>query len=263
MPQVRPDKPIGLSFFFPAYNDGGTIASLVIRAVQAISRLTPDFEVIIVNDGSEDSTAEIADELARTYPQVKVVHHRQNRGYGGALRTGFATASKELIAYTDGDAQYDPGEIELLWKQLTPGADMVNGYKISRSDPLHRVIIGRVYHHTVKLLFRLRVRDVDCDFRLMRREIFDRVRLERDTGVICLEMMRKVQDAGFRIVETPVHHYHRTHGRSQFFNFRRVFWTGIDVMKLWVHLVLLGHHGAGVLLRNPVAGAIPPESRSE
>jgi glycosyltransferase involved in cell wall biosynthesis len=263
MREARPEKPVGLSFFFPAYNDGGTIASLVIRAVQAIGRLTPDFEVIIVNDGSEDATAEIANELARTYPQVKVVHHRQNRGYGGALRTGFATATKDLIAYTDGDAQYDPGEIELLWKQLTPGADMVNGYKISRADPLHRIVIGRIYHHTVKFLFRLQVRDVDCDFRLMRREIFDRVRLERDTGVICLEMMRKIQDAGFRIVETPVHHYHRTHGRSQFFNVRRVFWTGVDVLKLWVQLVVLGHQGARVLLRNPIAGAVPPESRPE
>jgi hypothetical protein len=97
----------------------------------------------------------------------------------------------------------------------------------------------------------------------MRREIFDRVRLERDTGVICLELMRKVQDAGFNIVETPVHHYHRTHGRSQFFNVGRVFWTGVDVMKLWLQLVVLGHQGARVLLRNPVAGAIPPESRSE
>jgi glycosyltransferase involved in cell wall biosynthesis len=263
MERARPEKPVGLSFFFPAYNDGGTIASLVIRAVQTIGRLTPDFEVIIVNDGSEDATAEIADELARTYPQVKVVHHRQNRGYGGALRTGFATATKDLIAYTDGDAQYDPGEIEVLWNQLTPAADMVNGYKISRADPLHRIIIGRMYHHAVKFLFRLQVRDVDCDFRLMRREIFDRVRLERDSGVICLEMMRKIQDAGFRIVETPVHHYHRTHGRSQFFNVGRVFRTGIDVMKLWIQLVVLGQQSTRVLLRNPAAGAIPPESRAE
>jgi glycosyltransferase involved in cell wall biosynthesis len=261
MSEAQRGKPLGLSFFFPAYNDGGTIASLVIRAVQTISRLTPDFEVIVVNDGSTDATAEIADELARTYPQVKVVHHRQNRGYGGALRSGFAAATKPLIGYTDGDAQYDPGEIEALWAEMTPDTDMVNGYKISRADPLHRVVIGRVYHHTVKLLFRLNVRDVDCDFRLMRREIFDRVRLERDSGVICLEMMRKIQDAGFRIVETPVHHYHRTHGRSQFFNVRRVFWTGVDVLKLWVHLVLLGQQGARVLLRNPAAGAIPPESR--
>jgi len=253
--------PAGLSFFFPAYNDGGTIASLVIRAVQTISRLTADFEVIVVNDGSVDATAEIADELARTYPQVRVIHHQQNRGYGGALRTGFAAARKDLIAYTDGDAQYDPAEIELLWKQLTPEADMVNGFKISRADPLHRIIIGRIYHHTVKFLFRLQVRDVDCDFRLMRREIFDRVRLERDTGVICLEMMRKIQDAGFRIVETPVHHYHRAHGRSQFFNFKRIFWTGVDVMKLWLQLVVLRHESARVLLRNPAAGAIPPETR--
>ena len=258
----HPGKPPGLSFFFPAYNDGGTIASLVIRAIQAAGRLTPNFEIIVVNDGSTDATAEILDELARTYPQLKVVHHSRNRGYGGALRTGFATATKDLIAYTDGDAQYDPAEVEVLWDRLTPDADMVNGFKISRADPLHRVIIGRLYHHMVKLLFRLQVRDVDCDFRLMRREIFDRIRLERDTGVICLEMMRKIQDAGFHIVEVPVHHYHRTYGRSQFFNFRRVFWTGIDVMKLWLQLVVLGHESARVLLRNPAAGSIPPERPS-
>jgi glycosyltransferase involved in cell wall biosynthesis len=92
------DRPCGVSMFFPAYNDGGTIASLVIRAVQVASRLTRDFEVIIVNDGSTDATRDIADELARTYPQVRVVHHPQNRGYGGALRTGFAAATKDLIA---------------------------------------------------------------------------------------------------------------------------------------------------------------------
>ena len=255
--------PAGLSFFFPAYNDGGTIASLVVRAVQVASRLTSDFEVIVVNDGSTDATRDIADELARTYPQVRVIHHARNRGYGGALRTGFASATKPLVAYTDGDAQYDPAELEVLWQQLTPGVDVVTGYKISRSDPVHRIIIGRVYHHTVKLMFGLRVRDVDCDFRLIRRDVFDRVRLERDTGVICLEMMRKIQDAGFRTVEVPVHHYHRTHGRSQFFNLRRVFWTGIDVLKLWIQLVVLGRgrQSTPVLFRNPtISAAVPPDS---
>ena len=258
-----PDKPAGLSVFFPAYNDSGTIASMVIRAVQAASELTPDYEVIVVNDGSADATPEIVDELARTYPQVRAVHHRGNRGYGGALQTGFRTATKELIFYTDGDAQYDPAELAALWAKMAPGVDLVNGYKISRSDPLHRIVIGRVYHYLVKFLFRLRVRDVDCDFRLMRREIFDRVLLERDTGVICLEMMRKIQDAGFRVVEVPVHHYHRTHGRSQFFNFRRIFWTAIDVMKLWIQLVVLGRgrQSSPVLFKNPtIRGAIPPES---
>jgi glycosyltransferase involved in cell wall biosynthesis len=232
----------GLTVFFPAYNDSGTIASLVITAVRTARRLTPDYEVIVVNDGSADGTAGILEELARVFPQVRVVQHVQNLGYGGALRTGFASATRELIFYTDGDAQYDPAELEVLWRRFSDDVDLVNGYKISRSDPLHRVIIGRVYHYTVKLLFGLRVRDVDCDFRMMRRSIFERVHLEKDSGVICLEMMKKIQDAGFRIAEVPVHHYHRAYGKSQFFNFRRLFRTAIDVLKLWFALVVRREH---------------------
>ena len=153
MPAAPGSKIPSLSVFFPALNDSGTIASMVIRAVQAASKLTPDFEVIVVNDGSTDATPAIADELARTYPNVRVVHHPSNRGYGGALQTGFSTATKELVFYTDGDAQYDPGELAALWSKMTPAVDLVNGYKISRADPLHRIIIGRIYHHTVRLLF--------------------------------------------------------------------------------------------------------------
>jgi glycosyltransferase involved in cell wall biosynthesis len=235
-------KPAGLTVFFPAYNDSGTIASMVIRAVQAASELTPDFEILVINDGSSDATPEIADELARTYRNVRVVHHPRNRGYGGALQTGFRSATKEFIFYTDGDAQYDPSELSALWARMAPDADLVNGYKISRSDPLHRIIIGRVYHHIVKILFGLTVRDVDCDFRLMRRSIFDRIQLEKTSGVICLELMKKIQDAGFHIVEVPVHHYHRAFGRSQFFNFRRVAKTGVDVMRLWFELVIRRRH---------------------
>src|SRR3990172_8279645 len=117
MPQTTSREP-GLSVFFPAYNDSGTIASLVITALHTARRLTPDFEVIIVNDGSADATAEIADELARTYPEVKVVHHPRNRGYGGALRSGFEASTRELVFYTDGDAQYDPAEMALLWERF-------------------------------------------------------------------------------------------------------------------------------------------------
>ena len=230
--------PPSLSVFFPAYNDSGTIASMVIRAVQTASELTPDYEVIVVDDGSADATPQIADELARTYPRVRVVHHPRNRGYGGALQTGFHTATKDLVFYTDGDAQSAPAELALLWAKMTADADLVNGYKISRSDPFHRIVIGRVYHHVVSLLFGLRVRDVDCDFRLMRRSIFDRVQLEKSSGVICLEMMKKIHDAGFRIVEVPVHHYHRAFGKSQFFNVRRILRTGVDVIRLWLALVV-------------------------
>jgi glycosyltransferase involved in cell wall biosynthesis len=251
---------LGLSVFFPAFNDSGTIASLVISAIKTAERLTPDFEIIVVNDGSADATAAIADELARTYPQVRVVHHAQNRGYGGALRSGFAAATRDLVFYTDGDAQYDPAEMATLWSAFNDDVDLVNGYKISRSDPMHRIVIGRIYHHTVKALFGLRVRDVDCDFRLMRRSIFERVSLERSSGVICLEMMKKIQDAGFRIAEVPVHHYHRAYGRSQFFNFRRLFKTGVDVINLWMELVIRGEHRRSrpaTAAASP-AGAPPP-----
>jgi glycosyltransferase involved in cell wall biosynthesis len=260
MPRT-PARAPGLSIFFPAYNDSGTIASLVIAARQTAARLTDDFEVIVVNDGSADSTAQILDELARTYAEVKVVHHPRNRGYGAALRSGFAAATRELVFYTDGAAPYDPADMSILWLALRSDVDMVNGYKISRSDPAHRVLIGRIYHHTVKLLFGLRVRDVDCDFRLLRRTIFDRVSLERSSGVICLEMMKKIQDANFMIAEVPVHHYHRAYGKSQFFNLRRLFKTAVDVAALWVALVVKKEHLRRAAPRMATADPVPPHPR--
>jgi glycosyltransferase involved in cell wall biosynthesis len=231
-----------LSVFFPAYNDAGTIASLALVAHMTARKLTDDHEVIVIDDGSPDHTGELLDEMARTFPWLKVVHHPENRGYGGALRTGFETASKELVFYTDGDAQYDPRELETLWRAFSPAVDFVNGYKISRNDPLHRVVIGRVYHWFVKLAFGLKLRDVDCDFRLMRKSVFDKVRLTRSSGVICVELMKKVQDHGYRIAQVPVHHFHRSYGKSQFFNFPRVARTLLDLSRLWLELVLRRQH---------------------
>jgi glycosyltransferase involved in cell wall biosynthesis len=235
------EKP-GLSIFFPAYNDAGTIASLLLLAHMTARTLTDDYEVIAVDDGSPDHTGVLLDEMATQFPWLKVVHHETNRGYGGALRTGFATASKELVFYTDGDAQYDPREMAGLWQAFSPGVDFVNGYKISRNDPLHRVVIGRLYHWFVKLAFGLRLRDVDCDFRLMRRSVFEKVHLSRSSGVICVELMKKVQDHDYRIAEVPVHHFHRSYGKSQFFNLPRVARTLVDLSRLWWELVVLKLH---------------------
>jgi glycosyltransferase involved in cell wall biosynthesis len=234
----------GLSIFFPAYNDAGTIASLALVAHMTARTLTDDHEVIVVDDGSPDHTGELLDEMARHFAWLKVVHHEKNRGYGGALRTGFEAASKELVFYTDGDAQYDPRELASLWQAFSPEVDFVNGYKISRNDPLHRVVIGRIYHWFVKLAFGLRMRDVDCDFRLMRRSVFEKVRLTRSSGVICVELMKKVQDHGYRIAEVPVHHFHRSYGKSQFFNFPRVARTLVDLSRLWLELVVRRLHKA-------------------
>ncbi len=235
-------KRVELSVVFPAYNDAGTIASMVVAARLSARRLSGDYEIVVVNDGSADHTAEVLSELESVFPELRVVHHPKNRGYGGALRSGFQTASKELIFYTDGDAQYDPREMERLFAVWGEGSDFVNGVKIGRSDPLHRAIIGRLYHWLVRLSFGLDLKDVDCDFRLFRRSIFDKVELTKDSGVICVELMKKVQDHGFHIQQVPVHHFHRVYGRSQFFNFRRVARTLLDLARLWHDLVIRKIH---------------------
>ena len=245
MPPEVPSRreKFGLSVVFPAYNDAGTIASMILGARLAARRIVDDdFEVVVVNDGSSDHTAEVLAELQSALPELKVVHHPVNRGYGGALRTGFQNATKELIFYTDGDAQYDPREMARLFESWESTSDFVNGVKIGRSDPLHRLIIGRIYHWAVRIAFGLSLSDVDCDFRLFKRSIFDKVVLTKNSGVICVELVKKVQDHGFRIQEVPVHHFHRIYGRSQFFNFPRVARTLLDLSRLWYDLVVRKVH---------------------
>ena len=229
---------------------------MVVMAVTVLEELTDDYEVIVVNDGSGDYTAVVLERVEAAFKQVRIIHHDGNKGYGGALRTGFATATKEWVFYTDGDAQYDVQDLRTLYAQMGDGVDMVQGYKISRNDPWYRKVIGRVYHHVVRIAFGLRMRDVDCDFRLIRRSVFDKVHLTRSSGVICVEMMKKIQDNGFRIVEAPVSHYHRAYGGSQFFNFRRIWKTGIDLIRLWRELVIRKEHHAA----QPPSSALAPGS---
>ena len=142
-------NPKSLTVFFPACNDGGTIGSQVITALQLLPRITDDYEVLVVNDGSRDHTADVLAELSRQYPQVRVIHHATNRGYGAALRSGFAAARKEWVFYTDGDAQYDPHDLVRLLAVWNENVDVVTGYKIARNDPFYRVLLGRLYHYVV------------------------------------------------------------------------------------------------------------------
>jgi glycosyltransferase involved in cell wall biosynthesis len=228
-----------VSIFYPCYNDWGTMGSMVLLSVQTARRLGLDFDITIVDDGSGGHTLGLLDEIEQRFPEVHVVRHEANRGYGGALRTGFASGSREWIFYTDGDAQYDVRELEVLLRHAGPGVDIVQGYKIARGDPLHRRIIGRIYHWGVKIAFGLPYRDVDCGFRLIRRSVFDKIRLHHDSGVICVEMMAKIHRAGFRHVEAPVHHYPRSHGKSQFFNFPRIARTLWNLSGLWIRMILL------------------------
>src|SRR5262245_10798984 len=244
----------GISVFFPAYNDEDSIAEVVHKALVLLPRYTGDYEVILVNDGSRDGTPALLDDLARKYPPVRVIHHTQNRGYGGALRTGFLHATKDLVFYTDGDGQYDVYELEKLIPLMVEGVDVVNGYKIKRSDNKRRVVLGEIYKFLARTLFGLPIRDVDCDFRLIRRSAIQNIDLVSTSGVVCTEMIYKLHRLGCVFIETPVSHHPRLHGQSQFFTLRSIAKTALDFFVLWLKLVIFGSLGGkDVKFREPIS----------
>jgi glycosyltransferase involved in cell wall biosynthesis len=233
---------VSLSVFFPAYNDAPSLPGLIARTFETLDPLVGDFEVIVVNDGSHDNTGEVLEELRAHYaPRMRVVTHQTNRGYGGALRSGFAAAAKDLVFYTDGDGQYDVGELPKLLNLMTDGVGLVNGYKLERNDPRHRIWIGNVYNRLARFLFRIRIRDVDCDFRLIRRRLLEEIQLFSTSGTICVELVRKLELSRCRVVEVGVRHYPRLHGRSQFFRFRSLLRTLLQIAKLYCSLLVSRH----------------------
>ena len=236
---IGPVVPLSsVSAMFPCYNDAETIGALVDDAHAALSPLVDAVEVIVVNDGSSDGSREVLDALAIDRPWLRPIHHELNRGYGGALITGFTAARHEWIWYTDGDAQYDAKEAALMVPLATPDVDVVQGYKLGRGDSWYRKVIGRTYHHVVKLLFRLPVRDTDCDFRMFRRSLIVDQPLTSTSGVICVEMMRRFTEQGARFVETPVHHYARPSGKSQFFRLPAIARSARQLLGLWWRVVV-------------------------
>lgn len=229
----------GLSVFFPAYNDAPSLPGLLAKTFETLHRLVDDFEVIVVNDGSADDTGAVLEQLrARYHPHLRVVTHPVNRGYGAALRSGFEAATKEFVFYTDGDGQYDPRELELLLEAAAPDTGLVNGYKKQRHDAVHRILIGKTYNWIVRRMFGVRVRDVDCDFRLIRRRYLDPAKLESTGGTICIELVRQLERNGAPLVEVPVTHLPRLHGKSQFFRFRSLVNTFVQLWTLYAKLVL-------------------------
>jgi len=229
-----------LSVFFPAFNDAPSLPSLIEKTFAVLSACSSDYEVIVINDGSRDRTGDVLKELVQKFgSRLRVITHARNLGYGQALRSGFAAASKELVFYTDGDGQYDVGELPNLLSRLRSSVGLVNGYKLERSDPWHRICIGNAYNVFARYLFRIRLRDVDCDFRLIRRSLLEEMQLTSTSGTICVELVRKLQLSGCGVEEVGVRHYPRLHGRSQFFRVKSLAVTLTQLAHLWARLVLI------------------------
>lgn len=272
---LRPTNRRGISAFFPCFNDAGTISSMVMEALVVLREIATVYEVIVIENGSTDYAWDVLDELERLFGErgadavdrghVRTVRFAEPLDYGGALRAGFAACRYDLIFYTDGDGQYDVREMralcEALEREEAAGrqVDVVMGNKITRRDPLHRQLISWLYHHLMAHVFQFKVHDVDCDFRLIKREVFDHVELTQNTGAIALELMTKVQMAGLRTVEVPVNHYHRAYGVSQFFRPRRLIRVLVSLAKLWWWLRVQKAPGSPTPLPDPLpAGAARP-----
>lgn len=239
---------------FPCYDDAGSIEWVVERAIAALDGMGYPYDVVVVNDGSADESATVLSAMERRLPMLRVVHHDRNQGYGGALRSGFRQAHGTWVFYTDGDGQYDPAEMVRLFNELRtlPTADVVQGYKQKRGDGLLRYVVGRLYHQGVALAFGLTIRDTDCDFRLIRREVLDRCHLGESSGAFCVELVNELQRAGARFVEVPVSHHPRRAGRSTFFRPRAILKTLADLVPLWWRL--------RVRRRPPLRSAPEPEA---
>lgn len=226
-----------LSIFFPCYNDSQSIADLVRTADKIARSLTKDYEIIVVNDGSTDNSLEVLQKLTNKYSHLKLIIHKKNQGYGGALASGFKAASKDLVFYTDGDGQYDVNELPLLLSQFQEDTNFVNGIKLNRHDPAYRVLLGDFYNFIVRLLFWIPIYDTDCDFRLIKTSLVKKIKLYHKSGAICVELVKKCQIAGGVFSQVTVNHYERRFGRSQFFKPERLISTFIELAKLRWELI--------------------------
>lgn len=222
-----------ISVFFPCYNDAKTIAELIFKTDKILRSITNNYEIIVVNDGSKDNSLEVLNEVKQKVKSLKLVDHHKNRGYGGALRSGFTTAKKELVFYTDGDGQYNVNELPLLLSCLTPDVDIVNGIKLERQDDGIRIVLGNAYKSLVRNIFNLPIYDVDCDYRLIRRKIMKGIKLKINSGAVCVELVKKLQNNDGRFREVSVHHYPRLHGKSQFFKLKPLMLTSFDLLRLF------------------------------
>ncbi len=221
-----------ISAFFPAHNEEANIVELAKKTSKVLSEICEEYEVIVVNDGSKDRTKEVVEELMKEDTHIKLINHETNKGYGAALKSGFYNAKYEWIFFTDGDGQFDVSEITKLI-ELTKDCDIATGYRIKRQDPVHRKINAFAWGTLVKLLFGFRVKDVDCAFKLVKKEIIDKIKLEADGAMISTELLAKANKLGYKIKEVGVNHYPRKAGKQTGAKISVILKAFIELFKLY------------------------------
>jgi glycosyltransferase involved in cell wall biosynthesis len=220
-----------LTAFFPAHNEEANVVPMAEGLLSVLPQVAERWELVIVDDGSLDRTGALADEFARANPGVRVVHHATNLGYGGAIKSGLAASRLDYIFYTDGDRQFDPAEIERLMVPLDQ-ADVVVGYRANRADNVIRRLNGVAWNTLVRALFGVRVRDVDCAFKLFRATALAGVAPRAEGAMISTELLARIRERGHRIVEVPVSHYPRQHGSPSGANVRVILRAFVELFRL-------------------------------
>jgi len=226
-----------LSVFFPCYNEAKNIKNTIDKALPIIKKIAKKWEIIIINDGSTDNTASIIRQIQKTHPKkIKIVTHRPNRGYGAAFKSGFYTSHYQWITFTDADGQFDFNDIhDLIKKQRQTGADMVIGYYLDRKVPFYRIWGSKLWQLAVFLLFGLKVKDIDCGFKLVKKKVIDTIPpLESERGpFITSEFLIQAKKSGFKIVEQGVHHFNRQAGQATGSDFNVILSGLKDLFSLW------------------------------
>ncbi len=223
--------PVSITVFFPCYNEQGNVARVVAQADAVLKGIGADYEILVVDDGSADDTGRIAEGLAAANRRVRVIHHPHNQGYGAALQSGLRGASKNLVFFSDGDGQFDLSELP-PWLPLMQQYDAVVGYRLQRQDPLSRKIMGWLWTRLVCLLFGLKIRDIDCAFKLFRRDIFQHIRMESTGALISTEILARISRAGYTITQRGVHHRPRTAGRQTGANPKVILRAFVELLRL-------------------------------
>ncbi|MEK7472736.1 MAG: glycosyltransferase family 2 protein [Patescibacteria group bacterium] len=225
-----------ISIFFPTYNEEANIKETILKALEVLKKNFKNFEIIVVNDGSRDKTREIIEKLGKEDTRIRIINHKENKGYGASLKSGFYNCRYDWIAFTDSDGQFDFGEIsEFINKQGETNADLVIGYYKKRQVSKFKIITSKMWEISVEMLFGLHVHDIDCGFKLISKKIIDKIpKLESERGAfISSEFLIKSKKAGFKIVEIPVTHYPRLQGKGTGRDLRVIIKSFLDLFRLW------------------------------